>query len=471
MQSNHGNPIATEQRMMFDDLAWERSDNIAYNWRDNLFNEEIFREVGRAIIQHRGGSPEELFNPQKGSFNLMFRMKFVDGGSAIVRFPIPGVSMFAEEKVQREVSVMKFIERHTSIRIPHVLHHGMADDSPAKLGPFIVMEYIENDSDLVDALNTPGLQDDERCILDPNIHENRLRLVYSNMADVLLQLAKKSFAKIGSITNREDDDYDDEWTVTHRPLTINMNELVQLGDFPPHLLPQTTFNTASAYFLALAEMHMTHLSVQRNDAIESAQDCRRKYIARCLFRKLARENRLCSHDYGPFKLICDDFRPANVLADSEHGFKAVGVIDWEFTYAAPAEFVYSPPFWLLLERPEYWNEGLDEWTKEYEKRFPVFLAELQKREQDLITRGILTDDDRLSQHMLESWQSGDFWVCYAVRRSWAFDMLYWAKIDRRFFGHGDLDDRFNLLTVEERDELDDFVQRKLAEKDERTLVN
>jgi hypothetical protein len=467
MQSTYGNPIATDPRMKFDDLAWERSDNIAHSWRDSLYNENIIREVGRVIIKYRGGQPDELFSPRKGSFNLMFRMKFIDGGSGIVRFPIPGVSMFAEEKVKREVAVMRFIERHTSIRIPRVFYCGVAEESPAGLGPFIVMEYIESDSDLVDALNTPGLGDDERSILDPNIDENRLRSVYSDMGDILLQLSRRTFTEVGSITNQEND----EWTATHRPLTINMNELVQLGDFPPHLLPQTTYKTASSYFIALAEMHMTHLSTQRNDTIETAEDCRRKYIARCLFRKLARENRLCSNDCGPFKLFCDDFRPANVLANSECGFKAVGAIDWEFTYAAPAEFVYSPPSWLLLERPEYWKDGIEKWTEEYEKRLPVFLEETRKKEDELIERGILTDEDRLSRHMLESWTSGDFWVCYAARRSWAFDMLYWAKIDRRFFGDGDIEDRFKLLTDEERDRLDEFVRRKLVEKKARILID
>lgn len=113
-----------------------------------------------------------------------------------------------------------------------------------------------------------------------------------------------------------------------------------------------------------AEMHMAHLSIQRNDAVESAEDCRRKYIAQCLFRKLARENRsLCSrYDNGPFRLFCDDFRPTSVLANSLDGFKVVGVIGWEFTYAAPAEFVYSLLAWLLLERPEFWESGLDDWT-------------------------------------------------------------------------------------------------------------
>lgn len=193
MQFNDVNPIATEQRMKFDDLAWDRSDDVAKAWKDALFDEKVFREIGRFIIKHRGGPAEVLFSQLKGSFNLMFRMKFMDGGSAIIRFPIPGVSMFPEEKVKREVSVIRFIERHTSVRVPHVLHYGMTDQSPAGLGPFIVMEYIENDSDLVDALNTPGLRDDERCILDTDIDEGRLRSVYSDMADILLQLARKSF--------------------------------------------------------------------------------------------------------------------------------------------------------------------------------------------------------------------------------------------------------------------------------------
>ena len=71
--------------------------------------------------------------------------------------------------------------------------------------------------------------------------------------------------------------------------------------------------------------------------------------------------------------------------------------------------------------------------------------------------------------MKENWESGDFWVSYAARKSWAFDMIYWAKIDRRFFGEGNLDDRVKLLTPEDRDGIDGFVQRKLAEKEERTL--
>lgn len=453
--------------MKFDEVVWDKSDELFAVWKKKLFNEDVFREIGRLIIKHRGGPADELFPPQKGAFNVILRMKFLDGGSAIIRFPAPGYSVFPEEKVKREVSTMRFIEQNTNIRVPHVLHYGMTKEVPAELGPFIIMEYIENDADLVDALNISGRSDDDRPILDPNIAGERLRSVYSEMAELVLQLARHSFSEIGCISANEDDDFDNKWTVTDRPLTINMNELVQLGGFPPHLLPQHTFKTASTYFLALAEMHMTHLSSQRNDAIVSEEDCKRKYIARCLFRKLAREKRLCHYENGPFKLFCDDLRPANVLANSQCDYRATGVIDWEFSYAAPAEFAYSPPSWLLLERPEYWEQGLNDWTQVYEQRLPVFLEELQKREDVALKHGIISEDGLLSKHMKESWENGDFWISYAARRSWAFDMIYWAKIDRRFFGSGDLKDRLGLLAPEERHELDSFVQKKIAEKGEK----
>lgn len=332
------------------------------------------------------------------------------------------------------------------------------------------MEYLDHDSNLSRALNIPGRPEEDRPILDPNIPEARLRSVYSDMVSILPQLARYSFDEIGGISNsNENDEFNDEWIVTHPPSSYNMNELVQLGGVPEHLLPQHPFKTASAYFLALAELHLTHLASQRNDAIDSEEDCRKKYIARCLFRRLARENRLCRYENGPFKLVCDDLRPANVLANSEFGYSTVGVIDWEFSYAAPAEFTYSPPFWLLLERPEYWEQGLGDWTRTYEKRLEVFLQELRKHEDVSIERGLLSEDNRPSDRMRESWENGDFWVSYAANKSRAFDIIYWAKIDRRFFGDGTLGDRLGLLTPEERDEMDGFVQRKLKQKEERVL--
>lgn len=113
---------------------------------------------------------------------------------------------------------------------------------------------------------------------------------------------------------------------------------------------------------------------------------------------------------------------------------------------------------------------LKDWIENYEKILPVFLRVLKESEQAAIDRCILKESDWLSDHMLKSWETGDFWLNYAARKSWAFDMIYWAKIDRRFFGDGDLEDRLQLLTQSEREEMDGFVQRKLREKEERTYL-
>jgi hypothetical protein len=61
-------------------------------------------------------------------------------------------------------------------------------------------------------------------------------------------------------------------------------------------------------------------------------------VARQPFYKLARGKKLSlpGYEHGSFKLWCDDFRPANVLLNED--MRIAGVVDWEFTYAAPVEF-------------------------------------------------------------------------------------------------------------------------------------
>lgn len=80
--------------------------------------------------------------------------------------------------------------------------------------------------------------------------------------------------------------------------------------------------------------------------MDSANDCRRKFVARQLFSKLARESRLnvSVNDHGPFKIWCDDLRPTNILINDD--LQIIGVIDWEFTYAAPVEYTYAAPWWF-----------------------------------------------------------------------------------------------------------------------------
>ena len=204
------------------------------------------------------------------------------------------------------------------------------------------------------------------------------------------------------------------WEVAQRPLSYNTNELVRLGTVPRSTLPRAneTFLSTSSYFSILADLHLEHLTHQRNDAVDSADDCRRRYIARSLFRKLTRESRFTASstnsptNLGPFNIWCDDLRPSNVLINED--LQIVGVVDWEFTYAAPVEFSHARPWWLLLEQPEYWPDGIEAWTKVYEPRLQTFLKVLREQEDLAIDRGTLKDEQRLSRPMQQSWESGDF---------------------------------------------------------------
>lgn len=112
----------------------------------------------------------------------------------------------------------------------------------------------------------------------------------------------------------------------------------------------------------------------------------------------------------------------------------------------------------------------------YESRLHTFLKVLREQEDVAIDRGRLKDGQRLSKPMQQSWESGDFWVTYAARKSFAFDAVFWKKLDCPFFGPSTSteDDRWkeriNLLTEDERANMEKVVERKLEETRTRVLA-
>ncbi|KAK7609666.1 phosphotransferase family protein [Phyllosticta paracitricarpa] len=459
--------------MSFDDVAWEYSDNLVNEWNKELRKPENLQAIASLVASHHGGKPIEVKPPMSGAFNVMIAVEFADGGRAVMRLPKPGVLPFREEKVRNEVAAIKYLQAHTTLPIPLVLHVGTKEECPAGLGPFFIMEYAHAAKAASRDLKWPLLPEDQSPQLDPNIDQETLERIYSQMAKVLLQIWIPSSDRIGSLCEVDEETF----KVTQRPYTFNMGELAVLGTLPRAKLPpkDQTFDSSASYFRTLADLHLQHLHHQRNDAVKDADDCRRKYVARQLFSRLARDNRLTSPATaaGPFKSWCDDLRPANVLLHSTSELAAV--IDWEFTYFAPAEFAESPPWWLLLEAPEFWPNGIDDWTKWFELRLPTFLDVLRQHEDAMIREGRFGEEQRLSERMRRSWDSGDFWVAYAARKSFAFDAVFWRNIFPRFFGAVSGEDdawqrALALLGAEERDEMERLASRKMEEMKDRVLV-
>ncbi|KAL1863848.1 hypothetical protein VTK73DRAFT_6348 [Phialemonium thermophilum] len=460
----------------FDDLAWDHGNALFLEWKKRLTLRQTYYDVAKKVEEHaNSGRATKIDPPQKGAFNVYYRVHFSHGPKALIRFPIPAYFQYREEKLMGEVAVMRYVADKTSVPVPLVLYHGSAEESPGGLGPFVIMEWVENEGDLADVLNTPGLAYSDPPVLNPQIDPEILDEVYSQLADILLQLYACDLEAIGSL-DFLDGDVTRDPVVCRRPLSLNLSQLVNFARVPDFELPSRsqTYKSSSEYYRVLADMHLRQLSFQRNQAISSADDCRRKYVARQLFRYAASRNRLADprFDRGPFKLWCDDLRPANILVGRNNSIAAV--IDWEFAYAAPAEFAFSPPWWLLLKAPDDWEAGLDDWVDKYEPRFRHFLSVLERRERELIEQGRMDTPHRLSGCMRESWESGHFWVAYAAQRSWAFDAIYWKFLDERLFGKnesGDLRERLKLLPAEQVHAMEEFVERKLREKNERTLVD
>lgn len=140
--------------MCFDDAAWEQSEPISDTWVSELFKIDTLTAIGYFMIKHRRGVPAELCQPRAGAFNVSFRMKFEDGGSALIRFPKPGATMFPEEKVRNEVCDQIYSgEYSNSCAVYFAL--GNKNESPLGLGLFILMDYIDQAMDLSTALNMP----------------------------------------------------------------------------------------------------------------------------------------------------------------------------------------------------------------------------------------------------------------------------------------------------------------------------
>ena len=90
-------------------------------------------------------------------------------------------------------------------------------------------------------------------------------------------------------------------------------------------------------------------------------------------------------------------------------------LDWKLFYAAPAEFTFAAPWWLLLDRPESWDAGLDDWDTLFDKRLKSFFIAMVKSENIEIEKGTLKEEQRLSGPMQQGWESGDFLIGYGTK--------------------------------------------------------
>ncbi|KAI1467762.1 uncharacterized protein F4812DRAFT_471162 [Daldinia caldariorum] len=479
-------------RMDKNDLAWERSDQDVEAWERSLSKAHIYHEIANLINKYRPGEAIELHDPIRGGYNVFYRLKYKDGSSTAMRIPCQGMKQtplcarnllshgeqvllnFPRRKCATRSPRCDMSRQTRLFRCPRYIISAQRQKTRVGLGPFIIMEYIEHERTLSEALKDPSLEPDESHVLDPKIDEARLEFLYRQMANIVLQLSTLSFPRIGSLDQQENG----EISVSGRPLIKNMNSLLEFAGVAPTLLPSRPYDTSEEWLCALADMHLAQLTFQHNDAVKDEDDARDKYVARQLFRQLASEGPLTSgfggeentYENSKFLLYSEDLRPSNVLVDKND--RVVGVIDWEFAYAAPRQFSFDPPWWLLLKSPEYWDGGYKFWMKVCEPCFETFLRVLEAEEKNA-TASSLFKDVPLSRRKRKSWKEKTWMINYAARDSWAFDFIFWRFLDAQYFGEnerGDHHARLNHLTEQQIEAMEPFIRKKMEESEKRCLV-
>ncbi|KAL2063188.1 hypothetical protein VTL71DRAFT_6260 [Oculimacula yallundae] len=450
-------------------------------------------ELAASLAEQHFGR-KAIFRPPLvvGGYNILYRIEVEGMASDVyVRIPCPDWVQFPIEKTLREGATARYVEQHTQIPVPKVFYYGGKSD----LGPFMILQQVDNCGLMDKRIKQPNPDPDVNSVLDPNISNVVLSKFYQAAARCLLQISRLSFDRIGSLSENDDA----KFSVTGRPLSKNMNEMLQLAYVPRAVLPPENqiYSTTDEWYVALAEMHVAQLIFQHNDLVTTEDDCRNKYVARQLFRRLGKDNRLSSFGFaddnwsaqskswssqlspapstvGSFRLWVDDFRPGNILVD--HSDNIAAVIDWELTYAGPTHFMLDCPWWLLLEVPESWKPDIDDWTRVYGMRLQTWLSAMETAETEL---GSETLPFVLSTHMRESWETGRFWLNYAAKNSWAFDTVFWKYLDEKLFGprEGNVSEnelwktRLSLLSEKERAAMEPFVEWKMEDKKTRKLVD
>lgn len=498
-----------KDRQSFDMLAWDRLDGHWENTFSWLRNRSTLDMIASAVAK-KAVVPETdvevLGGGTVGSFNVIYPLR-MKGKSLdlLVRIPIPHATQLPDERYAGEASTSRFIRQNTFVPTPTVFYHGSSSINP-NIGPFLVMENIQNKWSLSEAFTRPRDPDDpdDPFMLDMKLPKERLLKVYYQVAPLMLQLLRHRFPRIGSLTQTATHSFE----IRSRPVTTNMQGMLAIANIPRSALPakNQTYDTADARYVACCNMIWAPLLFQLNDFVTSADDCRNKYVARQIIHRLAREGKLsifgfeedtwseqskqmradqssgklCPTPAGSgetaFPLWCDDLQTGNILLDDNDN--VTGVIDWEFTYTAPAQFCLDPPWWLLIEMPEVWILGLENFSARFSKTLPIWLEAVEE-----VERGVDPESHHLSQpwsvYMRQSWETGRFWLNYAIRKGWAFDSIYWKFLDERFFGErpkGIAEEAFwrsriDLLTEKEREAMEPFVEKKMKQSKERVLVD
>lgn len=230
----------------YDEIAEVEADDECRDWPVEVLGAK--EEIVAFVSSRRPGYPKGEFDGYlKGSFNFCISVRFNDRRpSTIIRFPKPGYTLTArrEEKVKSEVQVLEYLKEDTTLSVPRVTSWGLTDESPRNLGPFVIMDRVE-DVSLANLLKQPVEPEEDDVIMRGDIEDSKLDYVYEQLAEFMVELSRLRFDAIGAIAK---DSGTNKYMATEKPFTYNMNEMaVSISNYPVDTFPTAPFQTTREY--------------------------------------------------------------------------------------------------------------------------------------------------------------------------------------------------------------------------------
>ncbi|RDL30802.1 uncharacterized protein BP5553_10147 [Venustampulla echinocandica] len=281
-----------------------------------------------ASSHNNGASCTLISNPLRGSFNICYPVIFGPDGNGqkwIVRIPLVPRVALVDEKLESEVAVMNFVQQKTTIPIPRI--HGYAIKSQSQVGfAYVVIDYIEGDT-----LFDIGLS---------SLDESQKSYLYSQLADIFIQLRSHEFSCVGSLSIPKNNS---EGYIIRRPLSIDLNQQELEGLQPGHISHlDDTYASAVDYVYSQMQLVLNWFSKGRNSVL-SEFDAEIALYDLYQFQALAVEWINPTYNHGPFILMHGDLRPTNIIVNKD--LTIMSIINWEWSRIIPAQ-LFVPPTWL-----------------------------------------------------------------------------------------------------------------------------